>query len=210
MNMIKKIVLISVLFIGENMLSYGAESPFIPKTPTTVSKKEQAAAKDKELLVVLYAEPKKNAAMLKRLPVNADFVGIYYQNGWMKVGDRADGATGWINLDQYKSAKQNFYQHYFSDKIDSVYLRKTKDKDGKMIVEGYKDGKKLSDTEAKKLYIDLQERERRQWEAIQRFNQLMDEQMRQDYLNARRALDEAFEPPMSSEDGAFSSGRSRK
>ena len=69
------------------------------------------------------------------------------------------------------------------------------DKNGRMVVEAYQNGKKLSRAEAQKLYIDLQARERHQWEAIQRFNQVTDAQMSQEYLDARRALDEAFAPP---------------
>ena len=55
----------------------------------------------------------------------------------------------------------------------------------------------------------MQKREQHQWEAIQRFNQLMNEQMRQEYLDARRALDEAFAPSPAVPDQPHSS-ESRK
>ena len=175
------------------MKRYAIAIALIVCVTTTFGKSQQAINKD--LLVKLYEEPKSNSTVVTELPVNADLVAIYHQNSWVKVGDRANGATGWIDLRQYKDAKRNFYQHYFSDKIDSVYLRKTVDKNGHVVIEAYKDGKKLSEAEAQKLYIDLQTRERHQWEAIQRFNQVTDAQMSQEYLDARRALDEAFAPP---------------
>lgn len=131
----------------------------------------------------LYESPETTAKIIKKLPANTNLVGIYQKGEWMKVGDRADGSTGWINLSQYHQAKQDFYQHYFHLNSESVYVSTKKDKNGKTVIEAYKNGKKLSDADAKKLYDQIQLQTEKQFKAMQQFNQEMDLQMQRELMN---------------------------
>ena len=140
----------------------------------------------------LYAAPESNAKIITQLPVDADLVGIFHQGDWIKVGDRKDGKIGWVNEQQYNQAKQNFYHTHFQNFFNTTYINITKNKDGKTVVEAYQNGKKLSDADAQKLYAKMQAQGKKQWEAMQQFNKAMDKQMQRDYLDARRAMDDAF------------------
>jgi hypothetical protein len=161
-----------------------AQKPAAPAKP--------AAVKPALPTINLYATPESNSKIIEKLPANADLVGIYHQGDWIKVGDRHDGTTGWVNEQQYNQAKQNYYQQQFHSVINTTYINVTKNKDGKTVIEAYKNGKKLSEADAKKLYAQMQAQGKKQWQAMQHFNAVMDQQMQKDYLDARRAMDEAF------------------
>lgn len=130
----------------------------------------------------LYESPETTAKIIKQLPANTNLVGIYQKGDWMKVGDREDGSTGWINLKQYHQAKQDFYQQYFHVNSESIYVSTKKDKNGKTVIEAYKNGKKLSDADAKKLYDQMQAQTEKQFKAMQQFNQEMDLQMQRELM----------------------------
>lgn len=147
------------------------------KTATTKTQEKaihQPSAGDKNTQINLYADPKLNAKVLKELPIDANLVTIFHQGEWVKVGDRKDGTTGWVNLKQYRTAKQNFYRNYFHEKTQTLYFHSEKDKDGKVSMVAYRNGKKLSDTETKELFQHLKQEENQQWEAMQQFNHMID------------------------------------
>lgn len=144
------------------------------------TKATQKTAQDKKATkaktatkVSLYAKPEMKAEVISKLPISADLVAIYRQGDWIKVGDRHDGKTGWININQYHQAKQDYYRKFFKEKTETVYFHSEKGKDGKISVTAYKNGKKLSDEQAKKMYHHLQQQEKQQWREMQRFNHFM-------------------------------------
>lgn len=142
--------------------------------PVTQNEKSATA---KEITVNLYTEASKDAKVLKKLPINADLVAIYKKDGWLKVGDRKDGQTGWINIKQYHQAKNNFYHHYFKEKTQTVYFHTDTDKDGNVKIVAYRNGKKLTEKEAQKLYDHLKKQQEQQWQEIKKFNRNMDHMM---------------------------------
>lgn len=166
------------------------QKPSIEKTaaPTVENKTEN---KSVETTINLYESPNVNSKIEKKLPVNTDLIAIYHQDNWVKVGDREDGSTGWIHLPQYRAAKHDFYRDYFHSNMSSIYMSTMKDKNGKTIIEAYRNGKKLSDADAKKMYDDMQIQERKQWQAMQRFNQDMDQQL----LDEQRFMNSTFISP---------------
>ena len=81
---------------------------------------------------------------------------------WVKVGDRADGTTGWINIPQYQKAKDQYYQKFFQQKSETVYFHAETNADGKVDIVAYRNGQKLSPEEANALYKRLQAQEKQQ------------------------------------------------
>lgn len=144
-----------------------AAQPVTKQTPKTASKKAVVTT------VALYNAPDPKAQVLKQLPINTNLVAIFRKGEWVKVGDRQDGATGWINIKQYHHAKQAFYRNYFHEKTETIYYHSEKGKDGKTSIVAYRNGKKLSDKQAKKLFHHLQQQEKRQWREMERFNRVM-------------------------------------
>lgn len=155
---------------------------------TTSQQAVEKKASPKETTIALYASPKDSANVVKQIPVNTDLVAIYRQDGWVKVGDRKDGTTGWINLKQYRQAKQNYYQSFFHRDIESIYFHTEKGKDGKTTIVGYRNGKKLSKEEAQKIYHHMQQQQEAQWRQVKRFDRMMDRMMMNTY--------EAFPQPV--------------
>jgi SH3-like domain-containing protein len=131
------------------------------------------AQKSEEAMILLYDSPSDKAKPIKQLSPTADLVAVYRHGDWVKVGDRADGTTGWINAKQYQQARNDYYQHYFQNHVQSFYMSTVKDKDGKTVVEAYQNGKKLSDVEAKKLYGQMQQQEKQQLQMMQHFDMEM-------------------------------------
>lgn len=133
--------------------------------------------------ISLYESPDLKSKVTQNLPINTDLVAIYNKGDWVKVGNKANGDTGWINVAQYREAKQNFYKNYYHENFTSIFFNWTKDKNGKTMIEAYRNGKKLSNADAQKLYDQMREQEQHQWEAMQRFNHMIDQQFRDDFFN---------------------------
>lgn len=148
------------------------------ETVKTTEKKSPGATE-----ISLYESPDLKAKVTSMLPVNTDFIAIYNKGDWVKVGNKANGDTGWINLPQYREAKQDFYKKYYHQNFTSVFFNWTKDKDGKTVIEAYRNGKKLSDADAQKLYDQMRMQEQNQWNAMQRFNQMIDLQFADSFFN---------------------------
>ena len=188
----KKIFFISLTALSVLLCTavFAAEKT-IPITKAAPAPIEQ---KTPDITIKLYESPEMTAKVMKTLPVHAHLVAIFQKGDWMKVGDQQDGTTGWINLTQYHQAKQQYYHHYFHTNVETVFVHTFKDKDGKTIIEAYRNGKKLSEDESKKLYEKSQAEARKQWEAMQQFNRILDHEMQRDYIQAKRQFDEAFGP----------------
>lgn len=186
-------LLASVLIFSASIFAETTPAPKSTAPAKTAATEKPITTKPATTPTVnLYAAPEANSKILETMPADADLVGIYHKGDWIKVGDRRDGATGWVNEQQYKQARQTYFQQRFHNAINTTYINVTKNKDGKTVIEAYKNGKKLSEADAKKLYDQMQAQGKKQWQAMQHFNAVMDQQMQRDYLDARRAMDDAF------------------
>lgn len=212
--MMRKIVVTTLtalsLVLSVSVMAAETKTPEKEKTPAvhpiaknTEQKSEHkientADKKTVKSTIDLYESPELKAKIIKKLPIFSDLVAIYRKGDWLKVGDREDGSTGWINLHQYNTARENYYHSAFQMQSESVYLKAEKNEKGKTDIVAYRNGKKLTPEEAKALYDHMQVQERRQWDAMQHFNEVMDMQMSRNYLDARRAMDSAFQASMMS------------
>ena len=173
-------------FYSALVLSCLLSSAFAVETPkqvTTPPAPKTAVQQKKSVTINLYDAPSDKSKIIKQLPINENLVPVFAKGDWVKVGDRGDGTTGWINKKQYRDARNQYYQQYVEDHVQSFYMTTVKGKDGKTVVEAYRNGKKLTEAEANKLYVQMQAQQKQQWEAMQRFN-----------FEAQQALDSAFYP----------------
>lgn len=163
------------------------------------AKKDQHDSKQVKQLstqVKLYSAPESDAKVLKEVPVTSRLVPIFREGAWIKVGDRQDGFVGWINVKQYHQAKRAYYQNYFNEKTETVYIHSEQDgKKGQKIV-AYRNGKKLTEEQAKALYGKMQQQQKQQWRAMQRFNRQMNRMMENDFAGMNRAFNGMFNAPV--------------
>ena len=119
------------------------------------------------------------------IPVNTPLVRIIRQGEWIKVGNQKTGQVGWINLPDYRKA----WREYTQPDINNIYVTTTgKDKDINIVA--YRNGEKLSEDDAKKLYDKLRKQQvqmNRDWyQKMQDFSQMqrqMRSMMRQQMLD---------------------------
>lgn len=200
--MFKKSILISLsaFSLVSATLVFAADTVSAkPASKTSQSAPPAPAPAEKKAPITtfsLYDAPNATAKVLGQLPADTDLIGIFQQGDWMKVGNRQNGETGWINLKQYHEAKKAFYRDYFHVNSETIYVHTSKDKDGKQVIEAYRDGKKLSDQEAKKLYDQVKVREQQQFKAMQHFNEMMNREMQLDYQNAMGQFNAMFQSPV--------------
>ena len=154
-----------------------AEKAEIKTKPVVTKSTKKEVIKKVDAHINLYESPKINSKIIKELPLFSNLVAIYQKGDWLKVGDRKDGSTGWINLSQYNAAKNDYYRSAFQVNTQSVYLRSEKNDKGKVEVVAYQNGKKLTSLEAKKLYDHMQAQEKKQWDAMQKINDTMNQEM---------------------------------
>lgn len=151
---------------------------------TSAPSKDKSEKKSTASIEVnLYESPVLKSKIIQHLPINTDLITIYSKGDWIKVGNRSNGETGWINKNQFQQAKQMLYQNYLHTNFTSVFFNWTKDKNGKAVIEGYRNGKKLSDADAQKLYDQMQAQEQHQWEVMQRFSHMIDQQFQNNFFN---------------------------
>jgi hypothetical protein len=138
-----------------------------------------AVAKNKIPMVKLYESPS-SSKVVATVPVNTDMVPIIYKKDWAKVGVRPNGQVGWVNLPKYEKARSDF----FRPDIQTVYINSSENNNGKPTINivAYKNGEKLSDTQAKAFYKKMlmqqqteQRAQRRYWH---HFNNVMRMQQR--------------------------------
>lgn len=159
---------------------------------TTPAPAKQAAPAD---TINLYTTPDATSKIVEYLPINTDLAIIINKNGWVEVGDRASGATGWLNLEQYHAAKESFYKTHLHASIATLYIQLSKDKAGKSIVEAYRNGKKLSDHDANALYQHMRAQQKSQWDMIEHFNRVVEKGFDHDFMLQKRGVDNIFEMP---------------
>lgn len=132
--------------------------------------------------VKLYAAPNAKAKVLQTMSPFVRLVPIYRQGPWVKVGRARDGQVGWINVQQYRDAREAATQ---AD-VQSFYINVTENDKGKRIVNvmAYKNGKRVSDKEAMKLYKQMRKDQKRQRRA-----------MRREFMQMRRAMNTTWFGP---------------
>lgn len=148
--------------------------PQVAVHPVQVKPVEKTAA---NTIVTLYESPELTSKVVGHFPVTSHFVGIFRQGDWVKVGDRENGQTGWINLKAYHAAQQAFYHDYFHMSTETIYVHPGKGKDAKPVVEVYRNGKKLADHEAQQYYDQMKKQQEQQWQTMQHFNEVVNHEM---------------------------------
>ena len=112
----------------------------------------------------LYKAANKND-VLQKIPVKGHhLVPIFRQGDWLKVGDPKNGDVGWVNLPQYHQA----IDEQLHPNETSFFFSQTTDKDGKSHIVAYKNGKKLSEKEAKDLWRQSEKDQATQWHRFHR------------------------------------------
>ena len=121
-----------------------------------VGAKVRESAKTDDKKVKIYATASRDKLLANVLPTKK-LIPIFKQDDWLKVGIAETGVVGWINLEQWHQARAN----YLKPDIQTFYLYKTENKKEKPTINviAYKNGEKLSDAEAKKLYKSMKERQ---------------------------------------------------
>lgn len=143
----------------------------------------------------LYASPNASSKIVKKIPIDSDLAIIFHKDGWVEVGDHTTGVTGWLSLKQYQSAKQSFYQSHFRANVNTLFIQMAKNKNGKITVEAYRNGKKLSEKEANKLYQHMRVQQEMQWKTIAHFNHMLTHEVDRDFMLEKRGMDNIFEMP---------------
>lgn len=160
---------------------YAAESSVkksaLPVVPAHAAAEKPAEKVAASTAVALYESPELTSKVLGHFPVTANLVGIIRQGDWVKVGNRENGQTGWVNLKAYHAAQQAFYHDYFHMSTETIYVRQGKGQDAKPVVEVYRNGKKLSDSDAQQYYDQMKKQQEQQWQTMQHFNQIVNQQM---------------------------------
>lgn len=132
--------------------------------------------------ITLYSEPN-TGKVVETVPITIYLTPIFRQQDWLKVGDSSNGQVGWINVSHYSKIRDAFY----TPAIQTIYVsRSDMDKNGKatVTVVAYRNGKKVSDAEAKELYNKLlaeqakeQAWQQHYWDNINRMMQLQQQEM---------------------------------
>lgn len=130
--------------------------------------------------IKLYKFPELKSIVLQKV-LPEEVIPIYYTKDWIKVGEPSNGQVGWINRAQYRKAFGTYYQ----PDIRTMFIRTEYNDQGKPVVNvtAYQNGKKLSDEETKKLYLNFKKQRIEQELYIQKtfhqLNHLITEQMRE-------------------------------
>lgn len=181
---------ISALFFASFQALATNDTKTSLKTVPKAAMAPPTSAKQVIPLIKLYAEPKAGARVLTQFNPQQRLIPIFRQKGWIKVGDPKDGKVGWLNRQEYREALTQWYK----PNVQSYFVQTEQSADGKPTVKviAYSNGKKLSDSDAQKLYQRMQKQSQREWQAMNRFNRSME------HLFARERammLDEGFGCP---------------
>ena len=123
--------------------------------------------------VNLYASPMPKSKVVTSVPVNQSMVPFYKQGRWIKVGLRKDGQVGWIYRPEYRQALRAWYTP--KQRVTFIQTERVV-QNGKTVtkVVAYRDGKKLNDKQAKKMYKTLQKNQMKAINRMMRMESRMD------------------------------------
>lgn len=127
--------------------------------------------------VVVYTAPHLNANIVQKVSPAKRLVPIFRQGEWIKIGDPSNGKVGWINREQYRQAMRAFYR----PNMQMVFIRTEHNNNGKPTINvvAYKNGKKLTQEQADKIYKHIQKEQMRESRYAQRMFWNMDRFMDQ-------------------------------
>jgi hypothetical protein len=106
---------------------------------------------------------------------------FYRKHDWLKVAFTDNGATGWVNTHQLEKA---FIKQQQADtNIQTVYVNRTTGKHGKPVVNivAYKNGAKLTNEEARKMYQKMRVNGIKQQEYFNQMNLRLHNIMNHDF-----------------------------
>ena len=158
----RRIVLLLLLICLPAMASYAANKPSSKPKPQ----------------IIVRANPSSTAKIVEKVTPTTRLVKIIKKGDWLKVGNAENGQVGWINREQYQKAMQAYYQ----PDVQTVFIHVNGDgshKTSKIIA--YKNGKKLSEQEADKLYKRIQHEQLKQRADFERVSKRMDKLMRESF-----------------------------
>lgn len=161
----RKFIMITAACCIPLVMSFAyAENPKIQTKPSPAIHQKQNE------LIFLYAAPN-DQTLLRKVAANAPLVPIFRQGEWLKVGDRATGDVGWVNQKQVQQARENFYR----PEVQTFFVNVEHDNQGKPIINivAYKNGKKLSEQQAREMYDKIRHQQQQEFQSMQRFNEHM-------------------------------------
>lgn len=150
------------------------------------------ADKTKSAEIMLFDQPSVKSQVIEKINPNQRLIPIFHQKEWTKVGNPDNGKVGWINNQQYRDTLKAWYE----PDVQTVYVQSSENKAGKpqVTITAYRNGKQLSDSEARELYQTVEGNFQQQQQAIQAFNQRMDRLFEQQtrFLNEEFGFSHGF------------------
>jgi len=145
------IIIFSLIAAGVTVQAVALNNPF-----DSAPKKTNSVTQQKNDKILLYAEAN-TKRLIAKLEPNAALIPIIDKGAWTKVGNPRNGQVGWIQRQQVRRAREAFYR----PDVQTVYVSRETNKSGKpsLSIVAYKNGKKVSPAEAKRMYrlIRMQE-----------------------------------------------------
>lgn len=138
--------------------------------------------------VCLYQKSSASSSCVKKISVTTPFVRITQSQenpSWIKVGlQNKNGTVGWLNLNKFKQAQNAFYQ----PDIQTVFVHVDQNKNGKptYTVVAYKNGKKVSDAQAKAFYKKIRREQETVFERTQAFENHFHQMLDRDFFGANQ------------------------
>jgi hypothetical protein len=112
----------------------------------------------------------------------------YFENkNWIKLGFRDNGQTGWVNRSELDKVLNKRWDQQVKSSSQSVYFDQKTDSNGKPVthITAYRNGKKLSDQEAKKMVETMQANGRHEALQFERMNRNMQRVFDRDFSMMR-------------------------
>ncbi|MEM1244466.1 MAG: SH3 domain-containing protein [Pseudomonadota bacterium] len=149
-----------------------------------------AQTKPEKVVVNLYAKPDKSAKVVKAINPKQRMIPIYREKGWTKIGLPQDGQVGWINNQAYDSAIDKLYQN--QTQMVFVQMSDNNQQKPEATIVAYRNGKKLSDKEAKAIYAKVQKQQAQYNQQMQRLQKHMNLM----YMRDMQAFNQMVRPMM--------------
>jgi hypothetical protein len=137
--------------------------------------------------ITLYNAPTISAQPIEQLLPQTKLIEIYRENNWVKVGDPMNGNVGWITDIAYQTIQASATKSH-ANEVQTVFLQVNPASNNfpENIV-AYKNGQKLSEADAKKLYAQLNQQQAQFNQQMMQFQNSMNHIMTQ-FNNSAMAL----------------------
>lgn len=173
------LVSLSALLVSSSVLAaeklLSANAPLAAKS---VSKNAPGAAKHalenspiSNNKIFLYSQPTTHAQPVEQIPPQVKLIEIYRQNNWVKVGDPTNGKVGWLTDIAYQVSQTSVAQ--------IVFLQIKPGNNSTENIVAYRNGQKLSEADAKKIYTQLSQQQTQFNQQIVQFQNSMNQLMTQ-------------------------------